>query len=50
MREQWSQSVVRVGAGRGFVIETEDEDRLIITAGHCLPHLPPSHAAAMPKN
>lgn len=34
-------SVVRVGGGRGFVIG----DR-VVTAAHCLPHLPPAHAAS----
>ena len=42
-------AVVRVGnGGRGFVIKAPgyafpDEDRLIITAAHCLPQLPPAH-------
>lgn len=44
--DEWRRSVVRVGGGRGFVVETEREDRFIITAAHCLPHLPPSHAAS----
>ena len=38
--------MVRVGRGRGFVVQTEREDHLIITAGHCLPHLPPCHGAS----
>jgi hypothetical protein len=33
-------SVLRVGNGRGFVIEGRT-DRLIITAAHCLPFFPP---------
>ena len=33
-------SVIRVGDGRGFVIEGR-VDRLIITAAHCLPFFPP---------
>jgi len=32
---------VRVDGGRGFVIEAERR-RLVITAGHCLPELPPA--------
>jgi hypothetical protein len=28
------------------VIETKDEDRLVITGAHCLPRLPPAHAAS----
>jgi hypothetical protein len=39
------RAVVKVGDGRGFVIEGERE-RYIITAAHCLPHLPPAHAAS----
>ena len=42
-RDDWSRSVVRVGSGRGFVVQTEREGRFIITAGHCLPHLPRCH-------
>ena len=34
------RAVVRVGSGRGFVVQGERE-RYVITAGHCLPHLPP---------
>ena len=34
------KSVVRVGSGRGFVIEGR-WDRLVITAAHCLPSFPP---------
>jgi len=46
----WLRSVVRVGDGRGFVIETKDEQRLVVTAAHCLtrggePYLPPAQAA-----
>jgi hypothetical protein len=44
-REQWAQAVLRVGdGGRGFVVETKRE-RIVITAAHCLPTLPPPHAA-----
>ena len=35
-------TVLRVGAGRGFVIETNDA-RYVVTAAHCLPELPPAH-------
>jgi hypothetical protein len=45
-RGEWIRSVVRVGDGRGFIVETDDEKRLIITAGHCLPHLPRCHPAS----
>ena len=37
--------VIRVGDGRGFVVEGSDRS-LVITASHCLPHLPPRHPAA----
>jgi len=32
--------IVTVGGGRGFVVAGE-HGRLVITAGHCLPHFPP---------
>ncbi len=38
-------AIVKVGNGRGFIIEA-DNQRFIITAAHCLPHLPPCHAAS----
>jgi hypothetical protein len=47
--DDWIKSVVKVGGGCGFVVETKDQDRLIITAGHCLPKLPPSHPASYTK-
>src|SRR4051794_31743713 len=34
------RAVVRVGDGRGFVVQGE-HGRYVITAAHCLPHLPP---------
>jgi hypothetical protein len=40
-KARWSRSVIRVGGGRGFVVGRDDE-RFVITAAHCLPHLPPS--------
>jgi hypothetical protein len=47
------KAVVRVGDGRGFVVERRnylgDEERVIITAAHCLPRLPPyEHLLALP--
>ena len=33
-RDNLARSVLTVGGGRGFVVETEREDRFIITAGH----------------
>jgi hypothetical protein len=35
-----TRSIIRVGDGRGFVIEGE-ADQLIVTAAHCLPFFPP---------
>jgi|SRR5918996_535523 hypothetical protein len=37
-------AVVRVGDGRGFIIEHRGQ-RLVITAAHCLPQIPPAHPA-----
>jgi hypothetical protein len=39
--------VIKVGDGRGFIIEHRAR-RLVITAAHCLPELPPAHAASAP--
>ena len=37
-------SVVQVGCGRGFIVESRDaSEQWIITAAHCLPKLPPAH-------
>jgi hypothetical protein len=38
-------AVIRVGAGRGFIIEAAGQ-RLVVTAGHCLPSFPPCHGAS----
>jgi hypothetical protein len=44
-----ARGVVRVGDGRGFVVRCQSyqglEDLIVITAAHCLPHLPPAHPA-----
>jgi hypothetical protein len=37
------QGVVKVGEGRGFIVEAQ-QTRLVITAAHCLPHFPPPAA------
>ena len=49
MAKDLTKAVVRVGQGRGFVVE-HDHKRVVITASHCLPVdsdgrliLPPSH-------
>jgi hypothetical protein len=36
-------AIIRVGAARGFIIETVDE-RLVLTAAHCLPRIPAPHS------
>ena len=40
-------AIVRVGDGRGFIIKTS-LGRLVITAAHCLPHLPETFSFARP--
>jgi Trypsin-like peptidase domain len=40
----WTDAVITVGAGRGFLIEHENR-RLVITAAHCLPRVPEPHPA-----
>jgi hypothetical protein len=37
------KGILRVGDGRGFVVTTAGMDRIVVTAAHCLPHLPPPH-------
>jgi hypothetical protein len=39
--ERLTSGVITVGHGRGFVVESAGE-RLVITAAHCLPFLPPA--------
>ena len=38
-----AQGVIKVGDGRGFIIEA-NENRLVVTAAHCLPSFPPPAA------
>ncbi len=47
------RAVIAVGSGRGFVMETADRfgmqtvvSRVVVTAAHCLPHLPPAYPSA----
>src|SRR5215831_3510779 len=40
--------VITTGSGRGFVVEGAGE-RLVITAAHCLPFLPPAQSFFGPK-
>ena len=39
-------AIVRVGDGRGFIVEASQGHRLVITAAHCLPHIAPAHPAS----
>src|SRR6516225_10006823 len=39
--EMLTAGVITAGSGRGFVVEGPGE-RLVITAAHCLPFLPPA--------
>jgi hypothetical protein len=41
MLRLYTKAVIRVGNGRGFLIATQP-DRMVITAAHCLPSLPPA--------
>ncbi len=43
--DELKKAVVKVGEGRGFIVENR-QDRVVITAAHCLPHFPPCHAAS----
>jgi hypothetical protein len=45
-----ARAVVRVGDGRGFVVQGEHEEHYIITVAHCLPHLPPARALAFTED
>jgi hypothetical protein len=40
-----SADVVKVGDGRGFIIEVQGS-RYVVTAAHCLPKIPPAHPAS----
>ena len=42
--ENAKRAVITVGDGRGFIIDTEP--RLVVSAAHCLPHLPPANGAS----
>jgi hypothetical protein len=39
-------TIIRVGHGRGFVIQGIWNECLVLTAAHCLPRLPPPQAAS----
>ena len=46
--EAVTRAVIKVGEGRGFVMEmtARFNGRIVVTAAHCLPHLPPCHVGA----
>ena len=44
--ESAKRAVIAVGDGRGFVVEGRGEKLCVITAAHCLPHLPPPDPAS----
>jgi len=44
--DEITDSVVRVGDGRGFFVKTLTHEHWVVTAAHCLPHLPPAHSFA----
>jgi hypothetical protein len=46
--ETLTAGVITAGSGRGFVVEGARE-RLVITAAHCLPFLPPAQSFFEPK-
>lgn len=46
IRESLKPGVLTCGDGRGFLVRTARDEPWIITAAHCLPHLPPQHPFA----
>ncbi len=45
-RDAAKSAIVRVGdGGRGFIVSAGEYDRYIVTAAHCLPHIPRPHLA-----
>jgi hypothetical protein len=46
--EMLTAGVITAGSGRGFVVEGSGE-RLVITAAHCLPFLPPAQSFFGPR-
>ena len=44
--DQGTSGVIKVGDGRGFIVEGSGLCRYVITAAHCLPELPPAHAGS----
>src|SRR5215831_14238288 len=53
MKLMAGNAVIRVGDGRGFIVKDAGrarlgwrDERVVITAAHCLPFFPPCHAAS----
>ena len=44
--DERTRAVVRVGDGRGFIVDGPRHELIIITAAHCLPFLPPCTGAS----
>jgi hypothetical protein len=43
------EAIIKVGEGRGFLVEYSPWPHQVITAAHCLPHLPSAHGASYAK-
>src|SRR4029450_8827952 len=39
-------AIIKVGEGRGFLVGQSQWVYRVVTAAHCLPHLPPAHPAS----
>jgi hypothetical protein len=47
-QEATTAAILKVGEGRGFVVESANQ-WLVITAAHCLPYLPPCASISQPE-
>ena len=45
-RNKAKLAVLSVGDGRGFVVNGQNNSRLVVTGAHCLPSFPPCHGAS----
>jgi hypothetical protein len=43
------EAIIKVGDGRGFLVEYSPWPHQVITVAHCLAHLPPGHGALSAK-
>jgi hypothetical protein len=39
--DRWTSALLTVGTGRGFLVESNRDNPLVVTAANCLPFLPP---------